>query len=41
MGLGLGTVQVMRYDGNGILAIDDRPFVIQNDDAMVDLGIIR
>ncbi|MBX3162750.1 MAG: hypothetical protein KF773_42705 [Deltaproteobacteria bacterium] len=41
MGLGLGTVQVIRHDGRGNLAIEDRPFVIQNDDALVDLGVIK
>jgi hypothetical protein len=41
MGVGLGTVQVIRHDGKGTITVDDRPFIIQNDDAMVDLGIIR
>ena len=40
MGLGLGTVQVIHHDGAGGVVIEDRPFVIQNDDALVDLGTI-
>jgi tetratricopeptide (TPR) repeat protein len=39
-GLGLGTLQVIKYDGHGGLAIDDRPFVIQVDHAMIDLGTV-
>lgn len=38
MGYGMGTVQVVRYDGEGRLAIESRPFVVMADDAMVDLG---
>jgi tetratricopeptide (TPR) repeat protein len=40
-GVGLGTVQVIRYDGAGGVSIDNRPFVIQNDQAMVDLGVVE
>ncbi len=40
-GVGLGTVQVIRYDGAGGISIDNRPFVIQNDQAMVDLGVVE
>src|SRR6185436_16694647 len=40
MGLGLSTVQVIRHDGAGNLTVEDRPFVIQNDGAMIDLGAI-
>jgi hypothetical protein len=40
MGFGLGTVQVIRHDGAGNVTVEDRPFVIQADDAMVDLGEI-
>ena len=39
-GVGLGSVQVIRY-ANGALDIEDRPFVIQNDNAMVDLGVVN
>ncbi|MDQ3337801.1 MAG: hypothetical protein M4D80_21785 [Myxococcota bacterium] len=40
MGIGLGTVQVIRHDGHGGVVIDDRPFVIQNDNALVELGMV-
>lgn len=40
MGLGLGTVQVIRHDGAGGGIVEDRPFVIQRDDAMVELGTV-
>jgi len=40
MGIGLGTVQVIRRDVAGRITVDDRPFVIQNDSALVDLGRI-
>jgi len=40
MGLGLGTVQVIRHDGAGGVVVEDRPFVIQNDGAMVELGVV-
>jgi tetratricopeptide (TPR) repeat protein len=38
MGYGMGTVQVVRHDGEGRLAIEPRPFVVMADNAMVDLG---
>jgi len=38
MGYGMGTVQVVRYDGKGGLSVEPRPFVVMVDDAMVDLG---
>ena len=38
-GVGLGSVQVLRFAG-GKLSVEDRPFVIQNDNAMVDLGVV-
>lgn len=41
MGYGMGTVQVVRSDGAGRLAIESRPFVVMADDAMVDLGPVR
>lgn len=40
MGIGLGTVQVIWHDGAGGLAVEHRPFVIQNDEALVELGTI-
>ncbi len=41
MGYGMGTVQVVRYDGEGKLTIDPRPFVVMADNAMVDLGTVN
>jgi uncharacterized protein YfaP (DUF2135 family) len=41
MGLGLGTVQVIRHDGAGNVTVEDRPFAIQTDGATIDLGEIR
>lgn len=38
-GVGLGSVQVIRYAG-GVITVEDRPFMIQNDNAMVDLGTV-
>jgi hypothetical protein len=40
MGYGMGTVQVVRSDGRGGLAVEPRPFVVMADDAMVDLGSV-
>jgi len=39
-GVGLGTVQIVRDDGHGNVTVEDRPFVIQNDQAYVDLGTV-
>ncbi len=38
MGHGAGKVQIIRHDGKGGLGIEDRPFVIMQDGAYVDLG---
>ncbi|MBI5608410.1 MAG: hypothetical protein HY902_05975 [Deltaproteobacteria bacterium] len=40
MGHGLGRVQVLRYDGKGNLAVEERPFVIMTDQAWIDLGSV-
>ncbi|MEO8703359.1 MAG: VIT domain-containing protein [Kofleriaceae bacterium] len=40
MGLALGTVQIIRHDGAGNIAIEDRPFTLQNDQGMIELGTI-
>ena len=40
MGVGLGTVQVIHHDGQGRITVESRPFVIQNDDAMIELGAV-
>jgi len=41
MGYGMGTLQVVRHDGEGGLTVEPRPFVVMADDAMVDLGSIE
>jgi hypothetical protein len=41
MGVGIGTVQVIRHDGAGKVTVEDRPFVIQTDDATAELGDVR
>jgi tetratricopeptide (TPR) repeat protein len=38
MGYGMGLLQVERFDGKGGLTLEDRPYVIMNDHAFVDLG---
>jgi tetratricopeptide (TPR) repeat protein len=40
-GVGLGSVQIIRNDGHGKVTVEDRPFVIQNDQAYVDLGTVE
>lgn len=40
MGHGAGKVQVIRHDGKGGIGIEDRPFVIMQDGAFVDLGTV-
>lgn len=41
IGLGAGTVQIIRHDGAGTVTVEDRPFVIQQDGATVELGKIE
>jgi len=41
MGYGMGTVQIVRSDGKGRLAVEPRPFVVMADNAMVDLGSVQ
>jgi hypothetical protein len=38
MGYGMGKLQIIDHDGNGNLRFDERPFVIMQDGAFVDLG---
>ncbi len=38
MGYGMGLLQIVKHDGNGKLAFQDRPYVIMADHAYVDLG---
>lgn len=40
MGYGAGTLQVVSHDGQGGLRFEDKPFVIMNDGAFVELGTI-
>jgi hypothetical protein len=41
MGYGMGLLQIVRHDGQGKLAFEDRPYMIMNDHAYVDLGSFR
>jgi tetratricopeptide (TPR) repeat protein len=41
MGYGMGKLQVIEHDGKGGLSFVDRPFVVMNDRAYVDLGAIK
>jgi hypothetical protein len=38
MGYGMGKVEIIDHDGQGHLAFEERPFVVINDRAFVDLG---
>ncbi|HET9987899.1 MAG TPA: hypothetical protein VFQ65_05250, partial [Kofleriaceae bacterium] len=38
MGYGMGLLEIQKFDGKGGLAFEDRPYVIMNDHAFVDLG---
>jgi hypothetical protein len=41
MGYGMGLLEIQRFDGKGGLSFEDRPYVIMNDHAYVDLGKIK
>ena len=41
MGYGMGKLEVIEHDGKGGLQFDERPFVVMNDHAFVDLGTIK
>ncbi|MCX5748613.1 MAG: VIT domain-containing protein [Proteobacteria bacterium] len=41
MGYGMGLLQIQKFDGRGNLTFEDRPYVIMNDHAFVDLGSYR
>ena len=41
MGYGMGKLEVIEHDGNGNLVFDERPFVVMNDRAFVDLGTVK
>ncbi|MBW2455486.1 MAG: hypothetical protein JRI68_13285 [Deltaproteobacteria bacterium] len=40
MGYGMGKVEIIDHDGRGGLRFEQRPFVVMNDDAVVDLGSV-
>ncbi|WP_438025601.1 AgmX/PglI C-terminal domain-containing protein [Sorangium sp. So ce233] len=40
MGYGMGKLQIVDHDGKGGLTFEERPFVIMNDQAVVDLGVV-
>ncbi len=40
-GFAIGKAAVVRHDGAGKLAFDDRPFVIINEGAAIDLGLVQ
>jgi hypothetical protein len=40
-GFALGKVSIIRHDGQGTLTFDDRPFVLMNDGAAVQLGVVK
>ena len=39
MGYGMGKLQIVEHDGKGNLSFHERPFVVMNDHAFVDLGL--
>ena len=40
MGYGMGLLQIVRHDGKGGLAFEDRPYIVMVDGAFVDLGTV-
>jgi hypothetical protein len=38
MGYGMGKVEIVEHDGHGALKFDERPFLVMNDRAYVELG---
>ncbi|CAN5333767.1 hypothetical protein BH11MYX1_BH11MYX1_30410 [soil metagenome] len=41
MGYGMGLLEIQKFDGKGGLTFEDRPYVIMNDHAYVDLGMFQ
>ena len=37
----MGAVQIIRYDGEKTLNVDTRDYVIMNDGAFLDLGVVK
>lgn len=38
MGYGMGNLEIVQHDGRGHLSFEERPYVVMNDSAYVDLG---
>lgn len=41
MGYGMGKVEILRHDGKSQFRFEERPFVVMNDQAFVDLGQVK
>ncbi|MFN8609097.1 MAG: VIT domain-containing protein [Vulcanimicrobiota bacterium] len=41
MGYGMGKVEIVRHDGKGQFRFEERPFVVMNDQAYVNLGQVQ
>jgi tetratricopeptide (TPR) repeat protein len=41
MGYGMGKLEIVRHDGKGGLSFEERPYVVMNDQAFVDLGTVE
>ena len=41
MGYGMGKLEIVRHDGKGKLSFEERPYVVMNDQAYVDLGKVE
>jgi hypothetical protein len=40
LGYGMGKLEIIEHDGDGLLKFDERPFVVTKDRAYVDLGLL-
>lgn len=40
MGYGMGKLQIIEHDGKGALRFRERPLVVMNDGAYLDLGVV-
>lgn len=41
MGYGMGQLEVLQHDGHGNLTFEERPYVVMEDGAYVDLGEVE
>jgi hypothetical protein len=41
MGYGMGKLEIIEHDGSDGLRFEERPFQIMQDNAFVDLGVVR